>query len=560
MASSVAREAVVGRMLAAARVRIREYRWLVREPALLAVLLAVTALLLIFVVLPVLRVLTVPSADHWLQYFQREAFVKATRNSLFMAVVSTTSAMLVGFLYAYALVRADIPAKPLFRTVALLPLVSPPFVTGLATILLFGRRGLITHGLLGLTSNPYGWHGLWFAQTLAFFPIAYLSIAGILRAISPSLELAAHNLGARRWAVFRTITVPLAAPGIASAALLVSILVLADFGNPMLLGGDFHVLATEAYMQVIGRYNTEMAAVLCTVLLLPAMGFFLAQRYWLEKRVYTTVTGRPTGLVSRRVSPPVRWAIFGGCLAVAGIVTSVYLVIAAGAFVRIWGVDWSLTLGNFQYTLFRQRDLYNSVRFGLTAAFFTAVLATTAAYLTQRKSFPGRGVLDFLTLLPVALPGTLVGIGFVLAFNQAPIELTGTAAIIVIAMAVRTLPIGYRLAAASLHQIETSIEWASRNLGASSLTTFRRVILPLLKYAFAGSLVYTFVKSVNTLSAVVFLITPGKIVASASILGLADHGYWGQATALAFSLIVVALLSLAVLRLIAGRRVQLFDL
>lgn len=547
-------------MLASALLRVREIRWLIREPALMLVLLVVAALLAVFVLLPVVRVLSVPSAEHWLQFVQRAAFVKAARNSLMMAVLSTCSAMTVGFLYAYAIVRADIPAKGLFRTVALLPLVSPPFVTGLATILLFGRRGLITHGLLGLTYNPYGWHGLWFAQTLSFFPIAYLGVAGVLRAISPSLELAAQNLGARRWAVFRTIAVPLATPGLASASLLVSILILADFGNPMLLGGDFYVLATEAYLQVIGRYNMEMAAVLCTVLLVPALGFFLAQRYWIGGRGYTTVTGRPTGLVPLRVSRLLRWVLFAACLLVAMVVLLVYLVIAAGAFVKVWGVDWTFTLKNFQYTLFRQRDLYNSIRFGAMAGVITAVAATVTAYLTQRKSFPGRGALDFMTLLPVALPGTLVGIGFVLAFNQPPLELAGTAAIIVAAMAVRTLPVGYRLSVASLHQIDTSIEWASRNLGASSLKTFLRILLPLLRYAFAGSFIYSFVKSINTLSAVVFLMTPGKVVASASILGLADHGYWSQATALAFSLIAVALLALVVLRLTAGQRVQLFDL
>ena len=547
-------------MLAVARAHVRDVRWLVREPALFAVLLAVAAFLMVFVLLPVIRVLAVPSVEHWMLYLQRAAFIKATRNSLLMAVLSTTSAMSVGFLYAYALVRADIPGKPLFRTVALLPLISPPFVTGLATILLFGRRGLVTHRLLGLTFDPYGWHGLWFSQTLAFFPLAYLGVAGVLRSIRPSLELAAHNLGARRWAAFRTITVPLATPGIASAALLVSIFVLADFGNPMVLGGSFYVLATEAYLQIIGRYNTEMAAVLCTVLLVPALGFFLAQRYWLGRRAYITVTGQPTGLEPRRLSPAVRWALFGGCLVVALVVALIYLVIAVGAFARIWGIDWSLTLGNFAYTLFKQRDLYNSVRFGLTAALLAALVATVAAYLTQRKSFPGRGALDFLTLLPLALPGTLVGIGFVLAFNQPPLELAGTAAIIVVAMAIRTLPVGYRLAVASLQQIEPSIEWASRNLGASSLRTFVRIMLPLLRYAFAGGFIYTFVKSINTLSAVIFLVTPGKAVASASILGLAEQGYWGLATALAFSLIVIALLALGLLRLVAGRRVQLFDL
>lgn len=547
-------------MLDAVRVRTREFRWVIRDPVLFAGLAIVTASLIIFVLLPVVRILATPSIEHWLQYFHREVFIRTTTNSLRMALLSTASAMVVGFVFAYALIRADIPWKPLFRTIALLPLVSPPFVTGLATILLFGRRGLITHGLLGISFNPYGWHGLWFAQTLAFFPIAYLAVAGVLRAISPSLELAAQNLGARPWVVFRSVTVPLAAPGLAAAALLVSILVLADFGNPLILGGDFHVLATEAYLQVVGQYNMEMAAVLGTVLLVPSLAFFLGQRFWLGRRAYATVTGRPSGLEPRRIAPSVRWMLFSACLLVAVVVGAIYLVIAVGAFSRTWGVDWSFSLSNVQHTFLGGRDVYNSVRFSVAAALLTVVTATVAAYLTQRKSFPGRGVLDFLTLLPATLPGTLVGIGFIIAFNQPPLELVGTGAIIVIAMAIRTLPVGYRLAVASLHQIEPSLEWASRNLGASNFRTFVRILLPLLKYAFAGTCIYAFVRSINTLSAIIFLITPGNVVASASILGLADRAHWGQAAALSLVLILISLLALALLRLIAGRRVQLFDL
>lgn len=547
-------------MIDAVRIKRVEYRSFFRDPVLLVALVAVTGFLFVFILLPIFRILTTPAFDHWVQYFERPVFARTTMNSFRMVLLSTTSAMAVGFLYAYALTRADIPAKSFFRTVALLPLVSPPFVTGLATILLFGRRGLITHELLGISFSPYGWHGLWFAQTLAFFPLAYLAVTGVLRAIAPSLELAAQNLGANRLLVFRTITVPLAAPGLASAALLISIFVLADFGNPLILGGDFHVLATEAYLQVVGQYNMEMAAVLGTVLLVPSLTFFLAQRWWLGRRVYTTITGRPSGLEARRAAPAVRWPLLLFCLMVAATVISIYLAIAVGAFTRTWGIDWTPSLHNIRQVLFGRHDVYNSIRFGATAAILTAVMAPVAAYLTHRKSFPGRSALDFLTLLPAAIPGTLVGIGFILVFNQPPLKLHGTAVIIVIAMAIRSLPVGYRLASASLHQIETSLEWASRNLGASSFYTFARIILPLLKYAFAGTLIYTFARSINTLSAVIFLITPGTIVASASILGLADRAHWGQAAALALALIVTALLALGVLRLVAGKRVQLFDI
>jgi iron(III) transport system permease protein len=547
-------------MLDQVRVQAREFRRIAADPLLFTLLVIVAGLLVVFILFPVVRVLTLPRLEHWREFVGRPALLRAAIHSLVMMALSTTTATLVGFLFAYGLVRTQMPLKAFFRTLTLLPLISPPFVTGLAFILLFGRRGLFTYSLLGLDLNPYGWHGLWMAQTLAFFPVAYLTIAGVLRSLDPALELAAQDLGASGFRLFRTVTLPLLTPGIASAGLLVGIFVLADFGNPMLIGGNYSVLATEAYMQVIGRYNTEMAALLASVLLLPSLVLFLVQRYIMEKRSFVTVTGRPSALARKPAPWYVTWPLFGFCLAVSLVILAIYLVIVLGAFSKVWGVDWSLSLRNFQYTIFRQRDLYNSVRFALSASVLTAVLATLGAYLIERKRFLGREVLDFFTVLPAAIPGTLMGIGYVLAFNQPPLELTGTAAIIVLSMAFRTLPVGYRNAVSALHQIDVAIERASEDLGADSLRTFVHIVLPLLKYAFFATLIYTFVKSINTLSAVIFLISPGNVVASASILGLAEHGYWGQAAALATALISLGLLSVLAFRLIAGRRARLFEL
>ena len=225
-------------------------------------------------IFPVVRVLAQPGLTEWWRLFTDPRWLRLGGNTFLIAVLSTASAVALGFLFAYATSRPDVPLRHLFKLVAILPLVSPPFVGGLAFILLFGRRGLVTYSLLGLSGDIYGWHGLWMVQTLAFFPIAYLSLAGVLRRINPTLEYAAQDLGVHGLRLFCTVTLPLATPGLASAALLVGIYTLSDFGNPMLVGGAFKVLATETYTQITGWGDIGMAAALSAALLLPSLVLF----------------------------------------------------------------------------------------------------------------------------------------------------------------------------------------------------------------------------------------------------------------------------------------------
>ncbi|MBI3455648.1 MAG: iron ABC transporter permease [Candidatus Rokubacteria bacterium] len=467
----------------------------------------------------------------------------------------------MGFLFAYATSRPDVPLRHLFKLVAILPIVSPPFVGGLAFILLFGRRGLVTYSLLGLSGDIYGWHGLWMAQTLAFFPIAYLTLAGVLRRINPTLEHAAQDLGARGFRLFRTVTLPLALPGLASAGLLVGIYTLSDFGNPMLVGGAFKVLATETYTQVTGWGDLGMAAALSTALLVASLALFMLQRYWVEGGgSYATVTGKGTFADPPPTSAPARWALVAGCSLVALVLIATYVVVFVGAFARTWGVDWRPTVANFEYAAFRGSQLWNSIRFAAAAAAGGSVLAVLAAFLIHRKRFPGRAVFDFAAVLPAALPGTLIGVAYILAFNTPPLALTGTGTIIVAAMLFRTIPVGYRAAVASLAQIAPSIEESAADLGARPLRTLWDITLPLIRSAFTGALVFTFIRSMTTLSAVVFLISPGNVVASASILALAEHGDWGQASAMAASLMTAIFLVLLGFRVLTGGRLRLFEL
>lgn len=530
------------------------------NPAVPAALVALAAALGVAVILPALHVLTQPRLADWAAYLESSRWLRITVNTLWITFLSTCSATAVGFAFAFAIVRARIPLAGVFKVGMLLPLIAPPFVSGLSFLLLFGRRGLITYELLGLTTDVYGWHGLWFVQTLAFFPIAALAVVGVLNGIPATLEYAAQDLGARPGWVFRTIVAPLSSPGVASAALLVAIYVLGDFGNPMLVGGPFKVLATEAYGQVTGWYNLSMAATLSLVLLIPTLAVFLTQRYVLERRSYTTIGGRGGTLDLPPVAPVVRWGLLAVCGSIVLLELAIYGVVVYGSVARIWGIDWRPTVTNFEYTLLRTGELWNSTRFATTAAVAGSLMAVVAAFLVHRHSFPGRGLLDFAMVFPAAVPGTLMGIGYILAFNQPPLLLTGTGAIIVLAMLVRVLPLGYRAGVALLHQIGRALEEGAADLGAPPLHVFRTIVFPLLRPAFVGAVIYGFVRSMNTLSSVVFLISPGNSVASASILALAEHGMWGRASALAVGLMGISITVLLTARLVLGPRFKLFDL
>ena len=260
-----------------------ELRALRREPQLLAAIAILFALFAVFVIYPFVRLICVPTMEDWNAAIHGQAFWEAFWHTLVSSLLATTTAMVLGFLYAYAMNYVELPGRRFFQVVALLPSMAPSVVSGLAFIMLFGRRGFITWNLLGLKADLYGWIGLWVVQTIAFFPLAYITISGVLRAISPNLELAAQNLGARGFYLFRTVTLRLATPGLASAFLLVGINTLADFGNPMLVGANYHVLATEAYAQVVGAWNLPMGAVLSVVLVIPTLAVFFIQRYYLEK-------------------------------------------------------------------------------------------------------------------------------------------------------------------------------------------------------------------------------------------------------------------------------------
>lgn len=516
--------------------------------------------LLGFVVAPLVRVALEPSAADWRQVLTTPRWQRAALNTLVTVGLSTTSSLLLGTAFAFAVTRARVPGARLFSVVPLFLLLTPPFVSGLAFVLLLGRRGLLTYHLLGLETSVYGLHGVWLAQTLSFFPVAYLVLRGAFLAVDPTLEQAARGLGADRGQVMRSVTLPLVTPALLAAALFIAIGVLGDFGNPMLVGGRFQVLATAVYTQLTGWASFGTSAALGLVLLVPAVALFAAQQavQAATRQRFATVGGRGAGLPAPAVAGWLRWSLFALCVLVTLFVLASQGVVFVGALTRLWGVDLAFTLEHARYAFGQVGGLGNSLRFASLAALLCTALSLLVAYLVQRGGVPARRGLDLATLLPAAVPGTLLGVAFVLAFNGPPLRLTGTGLIIVVAMAISYLPVGYRICAAAIEQLRPALDDSAANLGASKLRTLLTVTAPLLRPALAATFVFAFVQAVGTLSTVIFLVSFDTPLASVTILNLAEQGSWGRAAALASALVLVTVAALALLYLVAGRSVRLW--
>ena len=471
--------------------------------------------------------------------------VRAFWNSLLLAGLVGFTGTVVGFLFAFTAARARLPGWLLtvIDAAVLLPLVSPPFTTAIAMIFSFGPRGLITYDLLGLKGvTVYGLTSTTLSEVLTYFPIAYLTLKPLLAAIDSNLEGMAMSLGASRWKVFTTVTLPLCVPGLANAFLLLFAASLADFATPLILAGNvFPVLPTQAYLQITGLFDLRGGAALSLALLFPALAVFLLQRYWVGRRHYVTVTGKGAGQAPfDSISPPARAALLSFCALVALVIVYFYALLLYASLVMAFGANHTLTLQHYR-VIFTE---------GLKVIGDTLVIAAIAmplgglyglilGYLVAKKEFPGRRAMEMVSMVNYALPGTIVGIAYLIAFNDPPIVLTGTAIIIVACYIFRYGPTGIRATIALLQQIDKSLEEASQGLGASSSTTFRRITLPLVLPAFFAGLGVVFIRSMTAISATIFLVSLSWTLVTVKILENITELSLGPAAA--FSVLVVAI-------------------
>ncbi|HEX8666391.1 MAG TPA: iron ABC transporter permease [Beijerinckiaceae bacterium] len=494
-------------------------------------------------------------------------------NTLFLAVLVGVGTTALGLAFALIATRTDFRHKGVLRALTVLPIITPPFVIGLALILLFGRSGAVSALLSEWFGVPrsrwiYGLPGILIAQLLAFTPIAFLVLVGVVQGISPSLEEASQTLRAKGWTTFRTVSLPLMRPGLANAFLLGFVESLADFGNPLVLGGNFEVLSTKIFFAVVGAAHDQgRAAVLSIVLLGFTLAAFFVQHAWLGKRVYTTVTGKGDSGLPLRLPRGIAWLAYGVAIPWAAFTFAVYAIILVGGFVRSMGRDYTPTLEHFltgfrieqgAFGLHFSGSAWNSftatLKVAALAAPLTAAVGLLTAYLLTRQTFTGRRAFEFGTMLSFAIPGTVVGVSYILAFNVPPIEITGTAFILVMCFVFRNMPVAVRSGIATLAQIDRSLDEASLTLGARSFATVRRVILPLLRPAVVASLVYSFVRAMTAVSAVIFLVTAEYNMATTYIVGRVEAGEFGLAIAYSSVLIVVMLLAILLIQLLVGER------
>ncbi|MFN8374020.1 MAG: iron ABC transporter permease [Anaerolineae bacterium] len=426
----------------------------------------------------------------------------------------------------------------------------------------------------GRTCNDiYGLDGLTIVLSLSLFTIAYLNLKGMMQALDPALEEAATNMGASKWHIFRTVTVPMLIPGIASSFLLLFVEAIADLGNPLVLGGDYEVLATRIYVSIVGLYDTRAAAVLSVILLVPSLTVFLVQRYWISRVSVVSVTGKPAGTPQLITHPLVRWTLFGLVMAVCALIVMIYGTIFIGSVTRVLGTNNEFTLQNFAFDIngLGSEAMTDTTTLSAFATPIAGLLGMLIAFLVIRRVFPGRGALDFATMLGIAVPGTIFGIGYILVFNN-PLEvnlpiigsitllpkltggraLLGGALAIVIVYVVRSVPAALRSGTALLSQIDPAIEDASTSLGADSAYTFRKVTLPLIRPAFLSGLIYAFARSMTTISAIVFLTTPQTKIMTAQILNEVENGRYGNAFAYCVILIVIVLAAIGILYFTVG--------
>ena len=537
-----------------------ERKKLLADPIMVTTIVVLITFLSLFILYP-LAVLLVDSVygketgltmDIFKRIFAMHTFRTAITNTLKVGFTVGIFSTIIGLLFAYVEVYVKVRTKfmgGLFQVVSMLPVVSPPFVLSLSMIMLFGKAGIITRYLLKIYDNSvYGYWGIVIVQTLTFFPVCYMMLKGLLKNIDPSLEEAARDMGASRFKVFTSVTLPLILPGLGNAFLVTFIESIADFANPMIIGGSYDTLATTIYLQITGAYDKEGAAAMAVVLLTITLAMYLVQKYVLEKKTAATLTGKASRarmlIEDRSVTIPLTVL----CSLIALFVIMMYICVPFGALFNTWGYDFSLTTKWF-VRVFEKYKGFKAFRdsfiLSLASAPITALLSMIISYLVVKRKFKAKGFIEFVSMLAMAVPGTVLGIGYIRGFvngvfGSGLLEgIYGSAVILIIVFVVRSLPTGTRSGISALRQIDKSIEESAYDMGADSFRVFMTVTLPLIKDSFLSGLVTAFVRSITAISAIILLVTPQFLLITVQINEFAEKGSYGIACAFATILIAI---------------------
>lgn len=533
-----------------------------------AVTIFIVVLLCFFMLLPLFAILRLSffkggefglanfTLANFYKYFTTSYTLNALWHSLYVSVATTIIVTVVIFFFAYAMTRTTIRGKTFFRNVIMMPLIAPSIVQALALIYLFGRNGLITAHLLKTDWNIYGSTGIIVSEVLYCLPHAFVILYTTLSAVDIRLDEAAESLGASPFKVFTRITIPSAKYGIFSAAALTFNLTITDFGNPVVIGGNYNVLATEIYAQVTNLYRFDLGATISIILLVPSLMAFMLN-YYISRKTFAMISG-----AAKPVIPPSRplkkFSFTSYCSLVSFSIILIFATVVIGSFVKIWPYDWSLTFAHYKFpSIGGYPAIWTSVWVSLIVGIVGSFITLVAGYAMETRKPFFKQFVYFLSVMPAAIPGLVMGLGYILAFNKPYYFFYGTPWIIVINIVICNFTLGILSSISNLRNIDPSVEEASISLGGDTIRTFFKIIFPLSKVAFFQNFIYFFMRSMTTISAVIFLVSATVHLAAIEIIMLDNDGWTASANAMCTCIIVIVLTMLGILQIIekkAGRR------
>lgn len=517
----------------------------------LSTVFIISGLILIFILWPITEVLVksfFPDNKFSFEMY-RDIFTndrKLIYNSLFISTLSTIGTIVISTIIAIYATFSNRKIKNIISAILMMTMISPPFVSSLSYIILFGRRGLVTHRLLGLSFSPYGWQGIMMMQIAGNVSIAALLIIGIMSTIDRNLINASLDLGESPASTIKKVVLPLAKPGIVAASFLTFVKSIADFGTPIIIGGKFNVLATEAYLSVIGRGNFPRAAAISVLILIPSLFIFQIYRYHMDSSQLLSTSGakiQNNDYYGFNMGKPL--TIF------VGLITFLFLSFLVIQYIVIFlSAISDFRTGKLIFTTEYIKSVraslmpsfFRSIRYSFIAGILTSMIGLLLSYYVERRNLKIGKTIDFISTLPYIMPGPFFGIAYILAFNGHPLALTGTGIIVVLNCIFRQIPISTKAASASLKNISMELEYAARDLGSSNLKVIFGVVMPLLKPAFLVSFINTFTATMTTVGAIIFLITPSTRVATVEMFNVLRDGKYGLASVLACMLIFTTLI------------------
>jgi iron(III) transport system permease protein len=468
---------------------------------------------------------------------------KLLYNSLIVSLLTTLISTFIAVCVSIYVSFANNRIRKAFLSALMLTMISPPFVSSLAYISLFGRRGFITHDILGLTINTYGWQGIVAMESLSFTSFSALILIGVINGIDKSLIQASLDLGSSLSFAVRKILVPLIRPGILVVALLAFVRSLADFGTPMIIGGSFNVLATQAYLHVVAYSDLPKASAISVLIFIPAIIAFILYRLCMKN---TNIVSGETlnGFCDEGL------LIKGAFGQVIKVVTYFFLILMLMQYLSIFlSSVTKYRFGKMYFTLDHIRSMRNysgnsflrSVGYSMITGIVGSFLGFLVAYFLEVRKVRGMKAVDFIATIPYIIPGTFFGIGYILAFNNYPLELTGTALIVMLNCIFKQIPMSTKINSAVISQINPQIGQSAKDLGAHDLFVLKDVILPMSKSAFLISFIKNFTSTMTTVGSIIFLIYPGRKLATVEMFGAIQSGEYGVGSVIACTIIIITI-------------------